>query len=185
MSSYRLHAVGLGGGSTSSSDPPRPFSTYAPRRVDSATPPSKRPRRPSFSETLRENIYTIPNLLTLSRILACPVLGFAIVHDNFVLATALLVYAGLTDLVRLLSSAARACDVGADADAVVSRVSVRMQVDGWMARRFQMQSVLGTILDPAADKTLITTLTVTLAYKDLIPRESPVPLPSCLRRAHV
>ena len=32
-----------------------------------------------------------------------------------------------------------------------------------------MQSVLGTILDPAADKTLMTTLTVTLAMKGLLP----------------
>ncbi|EPT03049.1 hypothetical protein FOMPIDRAFT_1022636 [Fomitopsis schrenkii] len=90
--------------------------------------------------TLRENIYTIPNLLTVSRIIACPVLGWAIVHDNFEFATALLVYAGLTDT-----------------------------VDGYIARRFKMTSVLGTILDPAADKTLMTTLTLTLAYKGMIP----------------
>ena len=45
----------------------------------------------------------------------------------------------------------------------------RPQVDGYLARRFKMQSVLGTILDPAADKILMTTLTVTLAMKDLIP----------------
>ena len=32
-----------------------------------------------------------------------------------------------------------------------------------------MQSVVGTILDPAADKMLMTTLTITLAMKDLIP----------------
>jgi cardiolipin synthase len=32
-----------------------------------------------------------------------------------------------------------------------------------------MHSVLGTILDPAADKTLMTTLTVTLAMKGLLP----------------
>jgi hypothetical protein len=32
-----------------------------------------------------------------------------------------------------------------------------------------MRSVLGTILDPAADKTLVTTLTVTLAMKGLLP----------------
>jgi phosphatidylglycerophosphate synthase len=32
-----------------------------------------------------------------------------------------------------------------------------------------MQSVLGTILDPAADKTLMTTLTVTLAMKGMLP----------------
>ncbi|KAL7280738.1 CDP-diacylglycerol--glycerol-3-phosphate 3-phosphatidyltransferase [Trametes coccinea BRFM310] len=90
--------------------------------------------------TIRENIYTIPNLLTLSRIAACPVLGWSIVNDDFYLATGLLVYAGLTDL-----------------------------VDGFLARRFNMRSVLGTILDPAADKMLMTTLTVTLAMKDLLP----------------
>ena len=43
------------------------------------------------------------------------------------------------------------------------------QVDGYIARRFKMESVVGTILDPAADKILMTTLTVTLALKDLIP----------------
>jgi phosphatidylglycerophosphate synthase len=32
-----------------------------------------------------------------------------------------------------------------------------------------MRSVLGTILDPAADKTLMTTLVVTLAMKGLLP----------------
>jgi cardiolipin synthase len=50
--------------------------------------------------TMRENIYTIPNLLTTSRILACPVLGWSILDGNYHLATGLLVYAGLTDLVR-------------------------------------------------------------------------------------
>ncbi|KAI0664229.1 CDP-alcohol phosphatidyltransferase-domain-containing protein [Cubamyces menziesii] len=97
-------------------------------------------RQAAMTPTLRENIYTLPNLLTLSRIAACPVLGWSIVHDDFYLATGLLVYAGLTDL-----------------------------VDGYLARRFNMGSVLGTILDPAADKTLMTTLTITLAMKDLIP----------------
>lgn len=37
-----------------------------------------------------------------------------------------------------------------------------------------MQSVLGTILDPAADKTLMTTLTITLAIKGMVPRQSSV-----------
>lgn len=48
----------------------------------------------------KENIYTIPNVLTLSRIFACPVLGWSILEGNYHLASGLLVYAGLTDLVR-------------------------------------------------------------------------------------
>ncbi|TCD69493.1 hypothetical protein EIP91_007423 [Steccherinum ochraceum] len=56
------------------------------------------------------------------------------------MASSLLVYAGLTDV-----------------------------ADGFLARRFKMQSVLGTILDPAADKTLMTTLTITLAMKGMLP----------------
>ncbi len=35
-----------------------------------------------------------------------------------------------------------------------------------------MSSVLGTILDPAADKALMTTLTVTLTMQDMIPGKS-------------
>jgi len=49
---------------------------------------------------LRDNIYTIPNLLTLSRIAACPVLGYHIVHGQFGIASALLLYAGLSVVVR-------------------------------------------------------------------------------------
>jgi cardiolipin synthase (CMP-forming) len=32
-----------------------------------------------------------------------------------------------------------------------------------------MRTVLGTIIDPAADKILMTTLTVTLTMKDMLP----------------
>ncbi|TDL23584.1 hypothetical protein BD410DRAFT_786825 [Rickenella mellea] len=91
-------------------------------------------------KTLHENIYTLPNALTVSRLLSCPLLGWSIVEGNFVLATGLLTYAGITDW-----------------------------VDGYLARRYHMHSVLGTILDPAADKALITTLTITLAWKGLLP----------------
>ncbi|KZT07322.1 CDP-diacylglycerol--glycerol-3-phosphate 3-phosphatidyltransferase [Laetiporus sulphureus 93-53] len=99
-----------------------------------------RPRLVRYTQSIKENIYTLPNLLTASRILACPVLGWVIIHDEFGFATALLVYAGLTDM-----------------------------VDGILARRYKMFSVLGTILDPAADKALMTTLTITLAIKGMIP----------------
>lgn len=38
-----------------------------------------------------------------------------------------------------------------------------------------MHSVLGSILDPAADKALMTTLTITLAVKGMLPRTYPHP----------
>ncbi|CAA7269242.1 unnamed protein product [Cyclocybe aegerita] len=120
--------------------PLRPF----PTRAFSTTRYTRQPEDPPGSSkskpTIRENIYTLPNILTLSRILACPVLGWSILDGNYYIATGLLVYGGLTDL-----------------------------VDGFLARRYNMSSVLGTILDPAADKILMTTLTITLTMQDLIP----------------
>jgi len=44
------------------------------------------------------------------------------------------------------------------------------QVDGYLARKYDMGSVLGSILDPAADKALMTTLVVTLTIRGLVPR---------------
>lgn len=50
---------------------------------------------------LYENIYTWPNLLTLSRIAATPALGYFIVTHQTVPATILLAYAGISDIVRI------------------------------------------------------------------------------------
>jgi len=47
-----------------------------------------------------ENIYTIPNALTLARILACPAIGYYIVKGELGIATSLLFVAGVSDLVR-------------------------------------------------------------------------------------
>jgi len=111
-----------------------------PSPVLNADPKPSNQSKVGERPTLRENIYTIPNILTASRILACPALGWSILYDDFYLATGLLVYAGFSDL-----------------------------LDGFLARRFKMHSVLGTILDPAADKALMTTLTITLAVKGMLP----------------
>ena len=45
-----------------------------------------------------------------------------------------------------------------------------LQLDGFIARNFKNQkSVLGTILDPLADKILISVLTVSLTVVSLLP----------------
>jgi cardiolipin synthase (CMP-forming) len=90
--------------------------------------------------TPHENIYTIPNILTFSRLVAAPVIGYLVLHDHHAWAVGLFAYAGITDL-----------------------------VDGYIARRWNLQTVVGTVIDPMADKTLMTILTVCLAIKGALP----------------
>ncbi|KAI0292571.1 hypothetical protein BC826DRAFT_1018711, partial [Russula brevipes] len=45
----------------------------------------------------------------------------------------------------------------------------RSVLDGFLTRRYQMTSVLGTILNPAADKALVGTLVITLTIQGLLP----------------
>ena len=67
-------------------------------------------------------------------------IGFLIVQDQHLAALSLFVYAGVTDL-----------------------------VDGWIARKWKLQTVVGTVIDPMADKTLMTVVTVALAMKGTLP----------------
>ncbi|KAL7627138.1 hypothetical protein AAE478_003914 [Parahypoxylon ruwenzoriense] len=92
------------------------------------------------SLTPHENIYTVPNLLTFSRLVTAPFIGYAILHDAHAWALGLFAYAGVSDL-----------------------------LDGWIARRWKLQTVVGSVVDPMADKTLMTILTVCLAAKGALP----------------
>jgi hypothetical protein len=89
-----------------------------------------------------ENIYTIPNLLTFSRLVAAPCIGYCILHDQPGWALGLFAWAGVSDL-----------------------------LDGWIARRWHQGTVVGTVIDPMADKTLMTVLTVCLAANGALPSE--------------
>ncbi|KAI0291664.1 hypothetical protein B0F90DRAFT_1812084 [Multifurca ochricompacta] len=67
-------------------------------------------------------------------------LGDKCKKDNYAVATGLLLYAGITDW-----------------------------LDGFLAHKYQMTSILGTILDPTADKALVGTLVITLTIQRLLP----------------
>ncbi len=90
-----------------------------------------------------ENIYTVPNVLTFSRLIAAPAIGYLILHDQHAWAVGLFAYAGITDL-----------------------------IDGWIARRWKLQTVVGSVVDPMADKILMTVLVGCLAVKGTLPRKS-------------
>lgn len=90
--------------------------------------------------TTRENIYTLPNFLTLTRLASAPLVGYLIVNQQPLGALGVFTYSCITDF-----------------------------VDGYIARRWNMQSVVGSVLDPAADKLLMTVCTITLAAANHIP----------------
>ncbi|KAH0608616.1 uncharacterized protein H6S33_001750 [Morchella sextelata] len=121
-------------------------STSTPTPTPTPTPlPPVQKQKKKLSKILpaltpHENIYNLPNILTFSRLLASPVIGYLVLHDQPAAALGLFAAAGLTDL-----------------------------VDGWIARRWKLQTVVGSVIDPMADKVLMTVLTVTLAMQGLLP----------------
>jgi cardiolipin synthase (CMP-forming) len=104
------------------------------------TPTVESPGQSGKVLPLHENIYTLPNFLTVSRLIASPVIGYCIYNDQHYWALGLFAWAGVSDL-----------------------------LDGWLARRNHTQTVVGSVIDPMADKTLMTVLTVALAAKGALP----------------
>ncbi|XP_041525961.1 cardiolipin synthase (CMP-forming) [Microtus oregoni] len=99
------------------------------------------PWGPASAASPYENPWTIPNMLSMTRIGLAPVLGYLILEEDFNIALGVFAVAGLTDL-----------------------------LDGFIARNWANQkSALGSALDPLADKILISILYVSLTYADLIP----------------
>lgn len=84
--------------------------------------------------------HQIPNLLTLARIAAVPVLILFLYEGRYGAALAVFMLAGITD-----------------------------GLDGWIAKRFKCVTRLGSILDPLADKILIVSTYVMLVLAGDLP----------------
>ena len=83
---------------------------------------------------------TIPNLITVGRLLAVPLVIVLIGQERWLAAFALFVLAGVSDA-----------------------------VDGFIARRFDMRSEFGAFIDPLADKALLVSIYVALAVVAVLP----------------
>ena len=101
-----------------------------------------RSARQDRTGTARAKVFavTIANLITMARALAVPVVIWALLSRNMPLAFALFMLAGLSDA-----------------------------VDGAVARYLDQQSELGAWLDPLADKALLMSVFVVLAYLGELP----------------
>ena len=84
---------------------------------------------------------SIPNLITLARILVVPIVVWAITSGEMRIAFLLFLAAGVSDA-----------------------------VDGFLAKRFGMATELGAYLDPLADKAMIVSIYVALGIAEAIPR---------------
>lgn len=82
----------------------------------------------------------LPNLITLTRLVAIPFLSYYYLTGQYQWAFLILTYAGVSDL-----------------------------IDGGLARVLSARTKLGAILDPAADKTLMLVAFTTLAVAHEIP----------------
>ncbi|MBN2538992.1 MAG: CDP-diacylglycerol--glycerol-3-phosphate 3-phosphatidyltransferase [Deltaproteobacteria bacterium] len=82
----------------------------------------------------------IPNTLTLIRIILVPVFVILLMHGSFSYALVVFIIAGVTD-----------------------------GLDGFLARILKQQTILGSYLDPLADKALIVTAFVALSILNIIP----------------
>jgi cardiolipin synthase (CMP-forming) len=83
---------------------------------------------------------SIPNLITLGRILLVPIVVWAITAGEMRVAFALFLAAGVTDA-----------------------------VDGFLAKRFGMSTELGAYLDPLADKAMMVSVYVALGISEAVP----------------
>ncbi len=97
---------------------------------------------------MSSRIVTVPNLLTVFRMVLIPVFVTLLFYQRFPLALAVFVIAGLTD-----------------------------GLDGLLARRFDQRSQLGTVLDPIADKLMLVTAFVVLSMRSIFPLPLPSHLP--------
>jgi len=87
-----------------------------------------------------QHLLNVPNMLTLARIIMTPVIVYMVLSGEAWLALALMVVAGITDM-----------------------------LDGAIARYFNMRTTVGAYLDPLADKILLISLFVTLFIVEQVP----------------
>ena len=121
--------------------PVAPYSSSSAEAAEASPPSSSTPQKMKI-EALREEIWTIPNIITYLRMGVSPLLGMAIVYDYKSVAVLGCAVAGFSDW-----------------------------LDGYIAKNYNQMTVLGGMLDPAADKIMITCLTIGCAMKGIMPVE--------------
>ena len=117
---------------------------YAPRMNDTnRSSPQPGPLGPA--QRVSTAIRTVPNAVTLVRLLLMPVCAYLLATGRYGWGIALTAVVGSTDW-----------------------------VDGWLARRTGQVSRLGQLLDPLADRLLIASVAIALVVREVVPWQAAV-----------
>jgi len=107
--------------------------------VDLDAAPRSRPLSRRRGRRLTASV-SLPNLITLGRLISVPVAIWLILSNELMAAFVLFVVAGVSDA-----------------------------VDGFIAKRFDQRTEIGALLDPIADKSLLVSVYVTLGLSGNLP----------------
>ena len=100
---------------------------------------------PGSGQRVSTAIRTVPNAVTLARLLLMPVCAYLLASGNYGWGIVLTAVVGSTDW-----------------------------VDGWLARRTGQVSRLGQLLDPLADRLLIASVAIALVVREVVPWQAAV-----------
>ena len=89
----------------------------------------------------KQNIWNVPNALTMIRALLIPVYWVLFIHDHKYWALAVFIIASLTDI-----------------------------ADGYIARKYNLVTDFGKLMDPLADKLMVLSVMLSLAIRNMAPR---------------
>lgn len=88
----------------------------------------------------KQNVWNVPNVLTMIRLLLVPLICFLVYNDRMIAGLSVFLIASVTDL-----------------------------VDGYIARRYKLVTDFGKLMDPLADKLMVVSLMVVLAVRSIVP----------------
>ena len=88
----------------------------------------------------KQKIWNVPNVLTMVRMALIPVFWYLMMTDRLYAALAVFVAASLTDI-----------------------------ADGYIARKYNLVTDFGKLMDPLADKLMVTSMMASLAIKGIAP----------------
>lgn len=97
---------------------------------------------------MASNVVTVPNLLSFLRMALIPVFASLLYYQKSGWALIIFLIAGISD-----------------------------GIDGFVARRFKQETELGTIIDPIADKLLMTVAFIILTFPNVFPPVKHLPVP--------